>query len=249
MIKVATYNIRKCIGLDWRRRPDRIVRVLSELQPDVVALQEADRRFGERKGTLAGKELRHAAGLRIVPVGPRSASLGWHGNAILVSDSVTVNNVMPVDLPSLEPRGAIIADIESDAGSVRVVAAHLALLPAYRSMQVAAIVDALAGLEDGTPEIVLGDFNEWKGDGGSQAPLERRMRRADAGMSFHAAAPVARLDRVYFGPALKLMKSGVHRSETADLASDHLPVWASLAHATADTIDASKPAIPAESTV
>ena len=42
MFRVATYNIRKCVGLDWRRRPERIVEVIGEMRADVVAVQEAD---------------------------------------------------------------------------------------------------------------------------------------------------------------------------------------------------------------
>ena len=54
MIRIATYNIRKCVGLDWRRRPDRVIRVLAEIDADIVALQEADRRLGRRAATLHG---------------------------------------------------------------------------------------------------------------------------------------------------------------------------------------------------
>ena len=49
-LKVATYNIHKCVGRDRRFDPDRIVAVLKEIDADVVALQEADQRFGERAG-------------------------------------------------------------------------------------------------------------------------------------------------------------------------------------------------------
>jgi len=39
-LRIATYNVHKCRGLDGRLRPDRIVRVLREMEADVVALQE-----------------------------------------------------------------------------------------------------------------------------------------------------------------------------------------------------------------
>jgi len=53
MIKVASYNIRKAIGTDRRRSPDRIIEVLNEVGADLVALQEADRRFGKRTAVLS----------------------------------------------------------------------------------------------------------------------------------------------------------------------------------------------------
>ena len=45
MIRVASYNIRKAVGLDRRRDPERILAILNELGADVVALQEADRKL------------------------------------------------------------------------------------------------------------------------------------------------------------------------------------------------------------
>src|SRR3954467_11126367 len=42
-LRVATYNIHKCKGLDGRTRPERIARVLAELRADVIALQEIQR--------------------------------------------------------------------------------------------------------------------------------------------------------------------------------------------------------------
>ena len=39
-LRIATYNIHKCRGLDGRVRPQRIVEVLRELDADLIALQE-----------------------------------------------------------------------------------------------------------------------------------------------------------------------------------------------------------------
>ena len=47
-VKVASYNMRKAIGTDRRRNPERILQVLREIDADIIALQEADRRFGTR---------------------------------------------------------------------------------------------------------------------------------------------------------------------------------------------------------
>src|SRR5215216_5814195 len=47
-ITVASYNMRKAIGTDRRRRPGRVLEVINEIDADVIALQEADKRFGGR---------------------------------------------------------------------------------------------------------------------------------------------------------------------------------------------------------
>ena len=52
MILAASYNIRKAICADRRRRPERILEIIAEFGPDVVALQEADRRFGPRNAAI-----------------------------------------------------------------------------------------------------------------------------------------------------------------------------------------------------
>ena len=52
LLKVASYNIRKAVGLDWRRKPQRVLDVINEIGADVVALQEVDRRFGSRLTAL-----------------------------------------------------------------------------------------------------------------------------------------------------------------------------------------------------
>jgi endonuclease/exonuclease/phosphatase family metal-dependent hydrolase len=39
-IRVASYNIHKCRGLDRRTDPERIAKIIAELDADVVALQE-----------------------------------------------------------------------------------------------------------------------------------------------------------------------------------------------------------------
>ena len=48
----ASYNIHKGVGLDRRRDPERILAVLREIDADVIALQEADRRLGRRETVI-----------------------------------------------------------------------------------------------------------------------------------------------------------------------------------------------------
>lgn len=41
-MRLATYNIHACIGADGRFEPERIVKVLHEINADVVTLQEVE---------------------------------------------------------------------------------------------------------------------------------------------------------------------------------------------------------------
>lgn len=229
MLRVATYNIRKCVGLDWRRRPDRVVEVLAEFAPTVVALQEADRRFGDRRGTLPVEQLAGAAGLKIAAPSDSGGSHGWHGNAMLVSDAVQVHDVERLALPSLEPRGALLAELAVDGVALRVVGVHFGLHAASRRAQAHAVLTELEKRADGAHEVVLGDFNQWRDQGGVLDVLSARLAATPAEPSFHTTRPVAPIDRILIGPDLRLAAHGVHSSTLARRASDHLPVWADLA--------------------
>src|SRR6185437_2111649 len=112
MIRVASYNIQKSIGTDFRRRPERILDVLVELDADVIALQEVDRRFGARVTSLSPDAIAAATGYRPVVFGARPQSLGWHGNTLLVRKDIEVVAQRTLILPGLEPRGAVLADLQ-----------------------------------------------------------------------------------------------------------------------------------------
>src|SRR5687768_453346 len=111
MIKVASYNMRKSIGTDRHRVPERTLKVLCEIDADIVALQEADRRFGRRAAVLTDHLLAEHSPYKAIPFGARAASMGWHGNGLLVRRDSQVVDCEAIHLPALEPRGAVMADV------------------------------------------------------------------------------------------------------------------------------------------
>ena len=225
MIKVASYNIRKGIGTDRRRRPDRILDVLREIDADIVCLQEADRRFGARAQVIQHHLLEDSP-WRAVPFGTKAASMGWHGNAILVRREAEIMDRAQIHLPALEPRGAVMADIRLHDEMVRVVGMHLDLSGLWRRRQAHAIMTHVAVASDHYPTVLMGDLNEWSATTGAMRDFRRAYRVADTGPSFHARRPVARLDKIMVSPEWRIMTCGVHDSATARTASDHLPIWA-----------------------
>src|SRR3546814_14711530 len=87
-VRVASYNIRKAIGTDRRRVPGRVIDGRNELDADISALQEADRRFGVRSAALPPWLLESISPYRPVPLNVHVDSMGWHGNAILVRKEI-----------------------------------------------------------------------------------------------------------------------------------------------------------------
>lgn len=226
MITVASYNIHKGIGTDRRRRPERILDVLAEIDADIVTLQEADRRFGTRAAVLS-PSLIEQAGWHPVTFGVRQASMGWHGNMILLRQGISITCSEAIHLPTLEPRGAVMADLRTSAGAqLRVIGMHLDLSGLWRRRQAASIIAHLHVNPHPLPTILMGDMNEWSATTGCLHEFARHFRIADTGPSFHARRPLARLDRIMMSRDLMPVACGVHNSQLATVASDHLPIWA-----------------------
>lgn len=222
----ASYNIHKGVGRDGRRDPDRILTVLHELRADVVALQEADRRFGAREAVLP-RQLLEEQHWCIVPVAGRPGSIGWHGNAILVRRGIEVLDARPITLPALEPRGAVCADLQLAGHRFCVVGMHLDLSGLLRRRQIAAVCGE-PGLRGG-PGVLMGDFNEWSPQRGALRAFEDGWTVLEPGRSFPSRQPIAALDRIVHSRHWRCEGAQVHHSAIAAVASDHLPVRATLA--------------------
>lgn len=226
--KVVSYNIHKAIGGDRRRSPERIMAVLAEVDADIVVLQEADRRFGTRQSVLPAALIAAQSPYCPIIFDTRPGSLGWHGNAVLVRRHVVVNSTTTIGLPSLEPRGTVVAEIGIDRHRMRIVGMHLDLTGLRRREQARSIVSAATSLPL-LPTVIMGDTNEWRRAGGCLSDFHLRFVSAPTGPSFPAARPMLRLDRILVGEGFDVVSAGSHRTKLAQQASDHLPVWAQLA--------------------
>jgi len=225
----ASYNIHKGVGLDRRRDPDRILTVLREIDADVIALQEADRRFGDRASVLPRAMLDDHSPWRPVALNQRPDSIGWHGNALLVRRSIEVVDASVVPLPTLEPRGAVRADLVVEGRALRVVGVHLDLSGLRRRQQVRTVLAHIAECGPPCPMVVMGDFNEWSRHGGALREFHHDAWTVLApGRSFPSRRPVAMLDRIAVSPGCEVGDCGVHHSALAAAASDHLPVVARI---------------------
>lgn len=201
--------------------------MLHEIGADVVALQEVDRRFGPRASVLP-RLLVEEAGWHIAPLAMRADSMGWHGNAILVRRGIEVLGAEPVHLPVIEPRGAVRAELAVDGKRVRVVGAHLDLSGLRRKHQIRTILHEIDGCDHACPAAVLGDFNEWSPRGGSLRQFGAHWQVISPGKSFPSRQPLAPLDRIALSRDWECEAHGVHHSALATVASDHLPIWATI---------------------
>jgi endonuclease/exonuclease/phosphatase family metal-dependent hydrolase len=223
LIRIASYNMRKARGLDQKRRPERTCQVINDLAADIVILQEADKRLGQRPPALPRSMIETETDFDLVEVSANGISIGWHGNAILARKGLSVDSVQRLELPGLEPRGAVKVALNIGAG-LCLVAAHLGLRRRDRRVQLQSLNDVTA---DDRHCIIAGDFNEWSANNGIE-PLAERFYTHSPGRSFHARRPIAGLDRFAITQDITLHDAGVDEGALAKVASDHLPVWADI---------------------
>ena len=238
-VRVVTYNIHSCVGVDRRYDPSRISTVLQEIDADIACLQEvaASRRSERHADQWA--YLGVATGCRVVTgTGVCQPRLRF-GNAILSRFPVLAARLIDLTVAGHEPRGAIDADLLIGERVLRVIATHFGLHAAERRQQANQLMAALreplpANRREAHAVLLMGDLNEWRGRRGAIRSLDRSLGPSAAAPTFPSWMPVLALDRIYAdGPAV-LSDIGVYRSPLARLASDHLPLVGRLCWSTRD---------------
>jgi phosphatidylserine/phosphatidylglycerophosphate/cardiolipin synthase-like enzyme/endonuclease/exonuclease/phosphatase family metal-dependent hydrolase/uncharacterized membrane protein YdjX (TVP38/TMEM64 family) len=226
---VASYNVHGGVGADGRHAPERVLGVLDEIDPDIVALQEVQA-SATGVGLLA--QLAEARGMHVIP-GPTLTRGGLaFGNAILTRFAPAAVRHIDLSVPGREPRGAIDAtlvwhDAQGREMQLRVIATHLGLRPGERREQVRRLLECLAG-QPRTATVLLGDVNEWFLWGRPLRWLHRYFERAPHVATFPSHCPLLSLDRIWTSPRAHLGEVRRHATALARVASDHLPLVAML---------------------
>jgi len=224
VLKIGSYNVHRCVGADRRCDPERVARVITELDVDVLALQEVDcgyhRDGDDQIATIAGILGMHAV------AGPTlHRGEGTYGNALLTRLPTSAVRHVDLSVAGREPRGAIDADLTIEGRALRFLVTHLGLRRFERARQVEQILRSLRSTEEGKLTIVAGDLNEWRRSDLSLQPLHVRFGRSRV-RTFPSWRPLFAFDRILVEPHAALRSFDVHRSELARGASDHLPVKA-----------------------
>lgn len=224
-MKLATYNIHACIGADGRFDPDRTVRVMLQLNADVLALQEVEHH--QVDGTDLLEYLATVTSMTAIAGPTLLRETRNYGNALLTRIPVLTLNRIDLSLPQREPRGALDAMLNWLGQQVQVVATHLGLRPGERRQQ----VRRLLALYESTPaalSVLLGDLNEWLLWGRPLRWLRRYFTAAPQPSTYPAWFPLFALDRIWVHPRSALTAVAAHNRPAARVASDHLPLVAEL---------------------
>lgn len=226
-VSVASYNIHRCIGIDRRHDPTRIAAVLKELNVDAIALQEVDAHYHVERGLDQLDFLARTTGLEPVEGTTLRRHNARYGNGLLTRHPISDVERLDLSVPGRERRGGLNVLLNLGSHAVRIVSAHFGLRIGERRLQSRRLLDCLAHYPD-EPLIVLGDFNEWRVRGGALIGLERALGSAPLKRTFPSWGPMFALDRVWVRPANALVEVRVHATRLARIASDHLPIRATI---------------------
>jgi endonuclease/exonuclease/phosphatase family metal-dependent hydrolase len=232
-LRIATYNVHRCRGLDGRVRPGRIARVLREVGADVVALQEV---LSVAAGSAALDQPRLLAeelGLEMHFGAVRGHWGGQYGNVVLSALPLGPGELYDLSVVGREERGCLRVDVRlSGRSTLHVFNVHLGTSASERRQQGPRLLEAVvrASTDLAGPRVLLGDFNDWASLFVSL--LAAHFRGVDmrshlgSNRTYPGLLPVLSLDHIYYDEGLELTGLRLHRTPTALLASDHLPLVA-----------------------
>ena len=225
VLRIATYNIHRCVGRDGIEAPKRIAAVLKDIDAEVAALQEVAFDTDGPKNILA--DLARSMDAHAIEGPTLLEQKGRYGNAILSRVAPDSIERLDISVPGREPRGALVANLRLNDSSVRIVATHLGLRPRERRYQMRRLLPLLDD-PAAAVTILLGDFNEWFLWGRPLRWLNRRFGALPAPSTFPSRRPMLALDRIWVDPADRLISLYLHRHMPAYIASDHLPLVANV---------------------
>lgn len=224
---VASYNIHQCVGKDGRRDPGRIAKVIFELDAQVIGLQEVDSKSGGNREEAQMDYLAQATGLKAAPGPTIWRGDSYYGNVLLSRYPIADIRLVDLSVVGREPRGAIDGTLDIQGQAVRVIVTHLGLTASERCNQVERLEQILCS-ERERAVILLGDTNEWFPLSRTIRAIQRFFGRTPAKPTFPAWFPLLPLDRIWVQPKEARRSIHVHKSSLASIASDHLPLTATI---------------------
>jgi endonuclease/exonuclease/phosphatase family metal-dependent hydrolase len=239
-LRLMTYNVHFCRGMDGRYSTQRIARVIARAAPDVVCLQELDQSRARSGGVDQGLEIARQLEKDFHFHAVAELDDGHFGNAVLSSLPLRWRAAGP--LPAVETRlnlvdrGVLWVEVEVDGVPVQVFNTHLSISERERRLQVAEVVGErwLGHPECAGAVVLAGDFNA-SPESWIARRVETMLRNAvpvgagGAGQrTWSSRIPVRRIDHVFTSADLGVHAVTVPRTRLSRVASDHLPVVVDL---------------------
>ena len=231
-LRIATYNIHRCRGLDRRTIPSRIAEVLREIEADVVALQEV---IGAGPaGAGQAEEIGAAVGMGWVMTTVRHLRNHLFGNVVLSRFPIVHHSHYDLSWRTCEPRACQRADLDLGQGrTLHVYNVHLGTAVLERRYQAPRLASFVHDHRVTGPKIILGDFNEWM-RGLATKTLSSLFDSVDIHThlqrrrTYPGIFPLLHLDHIYYEGHVEIRGVELPRTRKALMASDHLPLVANV---------------------
>lgn len=241
VLRIMTYNVHSCMGMDGRLSTERIARVIARHRPDAVALQELDIRHPRTAGVDQAEQIARQLRMDFHFHASFRLADGQFGNAIF--SRFPMRLMRAAALPRLEgrrgfrePRGALWVELDVEGAVVHLINTHLSVWPAERALQAEALLgkDWVASREALGPVVVCGDFNAAPGSlvyrrftetfRDAQVALPGRFPMG----TWFSRYPFTRIDHLFAGPGVEVRDVTVPKTELDQVSSDHLPLLVEL---------------------
>lgn len=226
-IRVVSYNVHACVGMDGSFQPRRIADVLARLNADFIALQEVEER--RHAGTVVSAYLADKLGMTIAGRSTHNRAGIDFGNLLLSTAEPVRTDTHDIAFEGREPRAIIDAAfaIGAPCRELRVLTTHFGLAAAERRSQLARLLRHIENA-DVSPVVVCADFNEWRPYSGLHRTLGRVLGVSPSVRSFPSRLPTLALDRIYASRPASVTRLNAVSSRIARIASDHLPIVADI---------------------
>jgi endonuclease/exonuclease/phosphatase family metal-dependent hydrolase len=230
-IRIATYNVHRCRGIDGRTRPERIAAVLRAVDADVIALQEVV--GAGPKGRGHAEDLGAMLGMGWVMAPARQRRGHQFGNAVLSRFPITHHLQHDLSWKTCEPRRMQRVDIAVDHHTLHLFNVHLGTAILERRHQARRLASIVSDRHTSGPKLVLGDFNEWM-RGLATKMLSERLNSVDLRnylrrrRTYPGVFPILHLDHIYYTGRIEIVGVELPRTRLSLVASDHLPLVADV---------------------
>ncbi len=227
-VRVLSYNIHHGEGTDGELDLPRIANVIKRLKPDLVALQEVDKKTKRSEDVDQAAELGRLTGMHAVFGKAMDYAGGEYGEAILSRAPLQQVTVHALPAPEkCEPRCALAAVVQLDGMNRRVlfVGTHLEHADTTVRLCQAGKLSPLLAKDNRLPTILAGDFNAVPGSPPINVLLAHwaYAAAADPQPTWPSKEPQVKLDYVFLRPAASWRVVDVQVVDEL-VASDHRPL-------------------------
>ncbi|HEY7170751.1 MAG TPA: endonuclease/exonuclease/phosphatase family protein [Vicinamibacterales bacterium] len=230
-LRIVTYNIHRCRGMDRRTRPERVAEVLRDVNADIIALQEVVG-AGPQGGSQI-EEIGAALGMGWVMAPTRHLRNHLFGNVVLSHYPIRHHSQHDLSYKTCEQRCLQRVDVDVDGRVLHVYNVHLGTAILERRYQAQRLATVVSDRHINGPKIVLGDFNEWM-RGLTTTLLSSKLKAVDLGRymtrrrTYPGLFPILHLDHIYYDGPLEIVHIELPRTRLSLVASDHLPLVADI---------------------